>query len=180
MAGKVTLAKSALATIPSYIMQSMRIPNTVSTKIDCICRQFIWGASNVKRKVHLINWNKICSPKEEGGLGFRKAKEVNMACMMKLAWGIVSKPNSLWVRVLRNKYRCDDNIIPEVKRRDKMSNAWRGIFQIWPHFKQNLIWRVGNGHNIKIWLDHWLPSVNTLGDMSIVNLEGDDLNQNLG
>ena len=56
-----------------------------------------------------------------------------------------------------------------------MSNAWRGIIHIWPHLKQNLIWRVGNGQNINIWIFHWLPGVNYLGDMSIIDLEGNDL-----
>ena len=65
--------------------ENNEIPKTVCVKMDCICRQFIWGSSENNRKVHLINWNKICNAKEEGGLGFRKAREVNMTCLMKLA-----------------------------------------------------------------------------------------------
>ena len=57
LASRVRLAKTALATILNYIMQTMKIPNNVCAKIDMICRQFIWGSSNVKRKIHLINWN---------------------------------------------------------------------------------------------------------------------------
>lgn len=66
-------------------MQTMKIPNTVCNKIDYICKQFIWGSSVIKRKVHPISWNKICIPKEDGGLGFRKVKELNFVCMMKIA-----------------------------------------------------------------------------------------------
>ena len=73
----------------------MRLPNAICNKIDQICRQFIWGSSNIKKKIHLIIWNKNCSAKEEGCLGFHKAKELNLAGMMKPAWHLVSKPNCL-------------------------------------------------------------------------------------
>ena len=92
-----------------------------------------------------MNWNKVCNHKEEGGLGFRKSKEVNLACTMKLALGFISKPKSLWVKVMRSEYEYLENILLVIRKRTKASNACRGIIQIWPHFKQNLIWRIGNG-----------------------------------
>ena len=70
LARRVTLAKLALATIPYYTMQTMKLLNDVCAKIDRICRQFIWGSMKTRRKFHLVNWNKICKPKEKGGLGF--------------------------------------------------------------------------------------------------------------
>ena len=75
----MTFAKSILATVPSYIMQTMKLPNVVYSKINKIYRLFIWGSLDFKREIHLINWNKICNPKEEGDLGSRKAKELNLA-----------------------------------------------------------------------------------------------------
>ena len=109
------MAKSTLASIPSYVKPTVKLPNNVCSKIDRICQNFIRGSSESNRKVHLISWNKICSPKEDGGLGFRKEKEVNLACMMKLAWGIINKPESLWVKVMRYKYGCVDGILPKVR-----------------------------------------------------------------
>ena len=123
LARRVTLAKAALATIPSYIMQIVKLPKIVCTKIDCICFQFIWGSSNYKKRVHLVSWDKVCRPKEVGGLGFKKAKEMNLALMTKLAWEIVNKPKTLWVRVMRNKYRCREDTPPNIRRRGKSSNA---------------------------------------------------------
>lgn len=34
-----------------------------------LCWDFIWGTTASTRKCHLIGWNKICSPKEEGVWG---------------------------------------------------------------------------------------------------------------
>ena len=75
--------------------------------------------------------------------------------MMKLAWVLIIKPNSLWVQVMRSKHGCVDNIIPGDRIRSKASNAWTGIVQIWPQFKQIFIWRLGDSHIVRIWLDHW-------------------------
>ena len=73
LAGRVTLTKSALATIPSYVMQAMKLPTSICYKIDQVCGQFIWGSSDSKRKIHLLSWDRICRREEEGGLGFRKS-----------------------------------------------------------------------------------------------------------
>ena len=32
-------------------------------------------------------------------------------------------------------------------------NARKGIVQAWPMFKNSLIWRLGDGQKVKIWLD---------------------------
>ncbi|KAH1114932.1 hypothetical protein J1N35_008310 [Gossypium stocksii] len=44
-AGRVTLAKSVLLTIPNYFMQSLLVPKGVCDEIEKIARQFIWGGS---------------------------------------------------------------------------------------------------------------------------------------
>ena len=134
------------------------------SRIDRICRQFIWGSSEYKKRVHLVSWDKVCKPKEQGGLGFRKEREINIVWMTKLAWGIVNKPEALWVRVMRNKYRCGEETIPNIRRRSKASNAWKGIASVWPYFKQNLIWRVRDGNSVRIWKDHWILGIDRLGD----------------
>ena len=150
LVGRITLTKSALASIPNYVMQTMKLPANACSKIDKLCRNFVWGSSETRKKIHLVSWKKLCSPKKDGGLSFRKAKDFNLACMMKLAWGIVSKLEALSVKVLRSKYGCSNDMLPVFRNRTRASNAWRGIMSIWPQFRYNLIWRVGNGQTIKI------------------------------
>ena len=76
MVGRVTLAKSTLAYIPSYVLQTMKLHQgvCVCVKIDKICRQFFWGSLESRKRVHLISWNKICRPNEEEGLDLRKLR----------------------------------------------------------------------------------------------------------
>lgn len=53
-------------------MQINFLPPKLITKIDRLQRNFLWGTTDQKRKIHLINWDKCTSPKSEGGLGIQK------------------------------------------------------------------------------------------------------------
>ena len=61
--------KSMMSAIPNHVMQGAALPNHLCDKLDKINRNFLWGSTNEKRKMHLVGWEKIIRPKEEGGLG---------------------------------------------------------------------------------------------------------------
>ncbi|CAN1171502.1 Putative ribonuclease H protein At1g65750, partial [Linum perenne] len=69
LAGRVTLALSALEAIPAYFMQTSILPINTCEEIDRRIRNFVWGTSPEERKVHLVSWEQICMPKDKGGLG---------------------------------------------------------------------------------------------------------------
>lgn len=100
-ASHITLAQSCIMNIPSYVMQTSKLPAAICDDVECMCHDFIWGSTLEMRKNHLISWDTICSPKEEGGLGFRSLRMVNAAYLMKLGWGLVWNRDALWVQVLR-------------------------------------------------------------------------------
>jgi hypothetical protein len=104
LAGRITLAKSVISTIPYYHMQYAKIPKTICDEIDKIQRGFIWGDSDQGRKAHLISWDVCCLPKVDGGLGFRQTHKMNEAFLMKILWNLIKNPEDLWCRVLRSKY----------------------------------------------------------------------------
>lgn len=78
-------------------MQAAVIPKHTCSEMEKICRRFIWGQKEGRDKIHLVNWKKLCQPKEEDGLGLRKIEPMNKAFIMKLAWGM-KKDNQLWVK----------------------------------------------------------------------------------
>ena len=67
LAGQITLAQSVLATIPSYVMQTSRIPPSICDQIDKVCRNFIWNGSEDSHNILLVSWEIICRPKKESG-----------------------------------------------------------------------------------------------------------------
>jgi len=73
MAGRATLIKSSVASIPLYAMQTTLLPQKVSRTIDRHNYRFLWGDTNP-----------ITTPKEEGGLGLRTTRHMNMAILSKI------------------------------------------------------------------------------------------------
>ena len=77
MAGWLTFCKLVLAAMPTYQLQTARLPNSVCDAIDQISYNFLWGSTNEKSKIHLISWDIVCCPQDMGGLGIRQSRLVN-------------------------------------------------------------------------------------------------------
>lgn len=104
LAGRRVLVQSALSTIPVYTMQAFALPSGTCKAIDKVCRDFLWGDIEDHKKVHLVNWDEVCTPKNCGRLGIRKAEDFNQALLAKLAWQMTTNTSKPWVRVMEEKY----------------------------------------------------------------------------
>jgi hypothetical protein len=85
-------------------MQCTPLPAKVCDNLDALNRNFLWGSTVDKRKLHLVNWKKVTQPKRFGGLGLHSAKVRNTVSMAKLVWRASKDENGLWATVIRNKY----------------------------------------------------------------------------
>lgn len=112
--------------------------------------------------MHQVSWNTICKPKQHGGLSFRLTSQFNEDLIMKVGWGLIQQPNSLWGRVLRSKYGCGNDIVPTVKQCGRESLLWRGIRSTWKNVISDCRWRVGNSSDIWFWKDSWIMSGHVL------------------
>ena len=65
-------------------MQGVALPSHICDKLDEVNRDFLWGSTSEKRKLHLIGWSKIVRPKEDGGLEIQATKAKNLALLTKL------------------------------------------------------------------------------------------------
>ena len=71
-------------TIPNYAMQCIALLAKILSNVDKLSRNFLWGSSKSKKKIHLVSWKKITKPKKDGGLGIQVAREKNITNLAKL------------------------------------------------------------------------------------------------
>lgn len=97
LAGRVCLAKSVIAAIPTYTMQVFNMPRGITARINQIMRSFIWSGKGGGKGWHLVSWKKLTKPKEYGGLGVHDMDLANTALLGKAVW-------SLLQNTVKNKY----------------------------------------------------------------------------
>jgi hypothetical protein len=58
--GRVTLIKSTISNMPTYMLSLFPIPTQVANHIEKIQRDFLGGRLNDEVKLHLVKWDKVC------------------------------------------------------------------------------------------------------------------------
>ncbi|KAH9798495.1 reverse transcriptase domain-containing protein [Citrus sinensis] len=166
-AGRVTLAQSVVQAMPIYAMQTTLLPSSVRQKIDTACRRFIWDGKSKRHKLSLVSWDRICTPKNHGGLGFKKLAEMNHALLMKLSWEVVSNSDKLWVKVVCSKYGVNPNKLP-LSLPDKPGyRIWMAIRQTWEDTMNGARWSVGDSVKTRFWLDCWVTKKEPLVSIAL-------------
>lgn len=94
-ARRLVLTQAVTSAIPNYNMQCSALPSKVLNSIDKLSQNFLWGSSDVKKKIHMVSWKTITKSKKEGGLGLQEAKAKNTALIAKLNWRFNNEKNSL-------------------------------------------------------------------------------------
>lgn len=110
-----------------------------------------------KRPLHRMSWENMAKSKAYGGLGFRITSSFNQALLAKQWWRLVSRPGSLAARILKAKYfpHCS---IHDAILHSNASFVLPSIYNARWIIDQGGYWKVGNGRDIKIWGQKWIPS----------------------
>ena len=82
-ASRKILIKSMAQAIPSYIMSCFKLPDALCDELVGMVRRFWWGQQENHNKLAWLNREKMCTPKEEGGIGFRDLRAFNIALLAK-------------------------------------------------------------------------------------------------
>ena len=98
-AGREVLTKAVAHAISTYSMSLFKIPRTVCDGINLVLVKYWWGQARNEKKIHWIRWDKLCSSKNKGGLGFWDIHAFNLAMLAKQSWWLIHGTHSLFYRV---------------------------------------------------------------------------------
>ena len=73
--------------MPIYQSSILLAPGSIIRKLEGLLRKFIWeGGKGNEKKLHLVSWDKIQKPRDEGGLQVRRLSTQNLALGAKFLW----------------------------------------------------------------------------------------------
>ena len=78
------------------LVLALILPKACLDEIDSICSKFLWKGKTDGPTAAKVSWEKVTTPREEGGLGLRKVGLWNIASVLKLIWILFFKPHSIW------------------------------------------------------------------------------------
>lgn len=146
------MIKAVAQVIPTHAMGCFDITKELCDQISReVCRHW-WSQNDKENKMHWLSWEKLKRPKKQGGLGFRDIHGFNIAMLAKQGWRLIQNPDSLCARILKAKYFRDGDLL-SAKPKDGISYTWWSILRGIDLLKKGIIWRVGNGENIRVWSD---------------------------
>ncbi|XP_028076768.1 uncharacterized protein LOC114278826 [Camellia sinensis] len=167
--GRVTLIKSVLSSLPIYYMSLFRLPRGVAKELDKIQAAFLWGDSDVRRKVHLVKWKELTMDKKQGGLGIRNLSSLNNRLLAKWWWRFGKEDSSLWKQVICSKYKLEGGRwFPFYVEATNISRVWSDIIFVGDSNSSLLNYFIGNGdveikigygERISFWVDNWMGTM---------------------
>ncbi|XP_024178198.1 uncharacterized protein LOC112184155 [Rosa chinensis] len=155
-AGKEVLIKAVVQSIPTYVMNCFELPKHLCHEMHRLMARFWWGEFGEERKIHWVAWEKLCASKKEGGLGFRDMHLFNIALLAKQGWRLICRPDSLLAQVLKARYFPQTDFM-QAELHKGASFTWRSILKGRDLLRKGLRFQVGNGENISVWNDPWVP-----------------------
>ncbi|KAL9686221.1 hypothetical protein QQ045_023676 [Rhodiola kirilowii] len=151
MAGRATLISTVLGSMTVHTLSILPVPKLVLQGIERLMRNFLWDRGSASRH-HWVSWEKICRPKEEGGLGIRRLEDVKKCLLTKLAWRFLQN-QTIWAKFARKKYL----------HTSYSSAIWTAIKPYVIKLKEESRWNIGRGDILLShfceWGDIKLPKV---------------------
>ncbi|XP_057250103.1 uncharacterized protein LOC130591185 [Beta vulgaris subsp. vulgaris] len=112
------------------------LPQQVLHIITQVCRSFLWSGQYFTLEAGNVAWEKICTPKSAGGLGFRDIFKWNIACLGRYVWAISTKQDSVWFKWVHSVYLKGGDWW-EYTPNTSSSWYWRKLCQVKEQLKQS-------------------------------------------
>ncbi|XP_049354731.1 uncharacterized protein LOC125819316 [Solanum verrucosum] len=177
LGGRVTLIKSVLDALPTYMLSRFPLPKSIGKKLNKLRRVFLWQGNKEKQGYNLVKWEEVIMSKVQGGLGIKNLSIQNTSLLQKWLWTFCCEDTSLWRRFIAEKYGLHSNWITEEVNGTFGCSVWKTIRRMWTDFNAQVTFKVGNGLKISFWNEIWLGDVKMrilFPDLYIISLQQND------
>jgi hypothetical protein len=103
-AARIILVQTCLASIPIYLLSFFKFPKWALQLINSQMANCLWNDTKDKRKLHLANWNLVCMPKAQGGLGIPCLRDVNICLLTSWLKRYINGDGKLRKNLIDSKY----------------------------------------------------------------------------
>ena len=156
-AGRIQLVQSVIAGIQNYWAGMFMLPKSVIKQVEMLMRRFLWSGGIDKSHGAKVAWDTVCTPKKEGGLGFKNLNLLNTVLNLKHIWKLFSPlRESLWVKWVHT-YMLKAKSFWAVKPPCQCSWYWRKLLKLRHIAHPMLKHRIGNGCGTSLWYNNWHP-----------------------
>jgi len=141
--------------IPTYTMGIFKIPKSLYDTINSTLAKYWWGQTKEEKKIYWINWSKLCTPKQKGGMDFRDIQAFNLVLISKQAWRLIHNTHSLFYRVYKARYFPNCSFMDAALGHNP-SYVWWSWLAAREIIMEGACWKVGHGRNIEVSTHKWL------------------------
>ncbi|KAL8091729.1 hypothetical protein AgCh_034115 [Apium graveolens] len=155
--GKEILLKMVAQSLPSHAMSILVLPTQTCTDMERLMTKFWWKSSSKKdRSISWMSWDRMCRRKSQGGIGFRKLRDFNIALVGKQGWRLIANETSLVSKIYKARYFPNNSFLTATIGKNP-SYVWRIIMEAQILLKKGAVYRVGSGMSVGINNYPWLP-----------------------
>lgn len=127
--GKELLLKTVSQALPTYAMSVFSLPKQLCSDLESLMCKFWWRSSTKQTKgIHWMSWDRMCRKKSDGGLGFRKLHDFNLALLGKQAWRLITKPDGMVSKIYKARYYPEGSFLT-AKIGANPSYIWRSVLE---------------------------------------------------
>lgn len=139
-------------------MVCIPFPKSLCVELERIIARFQWQKTKGKRGLHWCEWKKLCDLKENKDLCIKSFENFNIALLAKQGWSIMTRENSLLIKVLKEKYIPISSFLDSSLKFGSLY-TWQSIWSAKKVFQDRVGWHVGNRVSILVFNHNWILGV---------------------
>ena len=151
------MLSSVLYSLQVYWTGLFILPKKIIKAIEQKFNRFLWNGKDVEAAKVKVAWSDVCFPKKEGGLGLKSIDFLNRTSILRHIWSLFARSGSLWVAWVKENFLKHKSFL-SVSIPHNCSWCWRKLLRLRDTAKKFLRFEVGDGKNIRLWMDCWHSS----------------------